>query len=410
VRVGEDFEIEGTAAESDEVAAYARIDEDYEPLAGDENPTDVESDGSFLLEVNASRPINLADSYRIVLVTEEAQGESGASAGTFPGFAGSGVDELENDDFGDLDTTASTTIRTVAGDLTARLSTQRIAANVGDEVTVEGTALGQGDEVRIYKVGPRGDVQYQTADIENEEFDEDFTSIDTRGTHTFIVVGQGRDQEYAVANNPQNLDGELSGNEAPDQAIEKINDEYSGAGVDDQIVELTLQAENPSITIDDFTQDGQVAQGDVTVSGTSNREDGTTVFIEVLGENDDVIASTEAEVNGTSSTWSVTIDMSDVETGTYTLRADDDEASAALEFEVVESVETATPTEAPETETETEAPETETETEAPETETETEMPATETETETTSTSTPGFGAIVALVALLAAALLAIRRD
>jgi len=397
VRIGEDFDIEGTAAESDDVAAYARIDNDWERLAGDENPTDVDSDGDFLLELEASSPVNLADNYRIAVVNEEASGDEG-----FP-------DGLTNEEFGDLDTETTFSLRTVEGDLTAQLSSEAIAADVGDEVTLSGTALGQGDDVRVYQVGPRGDVEFLSPSIDEEEFEEDFGNFDNRGEYTFIVVGQGRDGSYALpGGDDDTLGGELTGEETQQQIVEIINDEYTGAGVDDQIVELTLQAENPQLTIDDFTTDGQVAQGEVEISGTSNREDETTVFIEVLGQNENVIASTEAEVNGSTSEWEATIDMSDVETGTYTLRADDDESSAELDFEVVDTLSTPTETPAPDTETpepDTETPEPDTETEMPETDT----PAPETET-TTSTSTPGFGAIVALVALIAAALLAVRRD
>jgi surface glycoprotein (TIGR04207 family)/PGF-CTERM protein len=406
VPVGEEFRIEGEAPESDEVAAYARIDDDYVPLAGDENPTDVDSDGSFVLEVDASSPLNIADSYRIVVVNEEAKGLSGAADDTFPGFAGSGVDELSNDDLADLDTTESFTIRTVEGEMVARLSSERIAAGVGDEVVVSGTAIGQGNEVRIYKIDPRGEVTYETADVEDGEFEVDFGDIDRRGTHTFIVVGRGRDQVYETENNPETVGGRLSGNEAPDQAVAIIRDGYRGAGVDDQVVTLELQAESPSLTVDDFTRDGEVEQGEVRVSGTSNREDGTTVFVEVLGGTDNVVASAEAEVNGSSSTWSTTVDLSDAETGTYTLRADDDEASADRDFELVEEI--TTPAETPfATDTPTETPtDTPTATETP-TDTPTETP---TATPTTSTQFPGFGAVVALVALVAAALLALRRD
>jgi PGF-CTERM protein len=71
---------------------------------------------------------------------------------------------------------------------------------------------------------------------------------------------------------------------------------------------------------------------------------------------------------------------------------------------VVESVGTATPepdTDTPEPDTDTPEPDTDT----PEPDTDTPEPDTE-----TPTSTPGFGVVVALTALIAAALLAIRRD
>ena len=66
-------------------------------------------------------------------------------------------------------------------------------------------------------------------------------------------------------------------------------------------------------------------------------------------------------------------------------------------------------TEAPDTETETEAPDTETETEE-ETEMQTDIDTEEPEPETTAEEGPGFTAAIALIALVAAALLAVRRD
>ena len=413
VRIGEEFTIEGTAAESDDVKAYAKIDQNYVPLVdedGDLAEDDVDSNGEFTLDIDSGSEISLPDSYRIAVVADPVDDDS-------TNYLGSTAD-IGTETYSEFDTKATTTVRTVEGDLTAQLSTSRIASNVGDEVTLSGTALGQGDDVRVYLIGPRGnfldasggelDTSVATeVDIEDEEFDEDFDAFSNRGTYTFLVVGQGRDGSYDSEEDLGRTADELD-DLTPQQAIAVVNDEYTGAGSDDQIVELTLQAENPQLTIDDFTTDGQVAQGEVTVSGTSNREDGTTVFIEVLGQNENVVASTEAEVNGSQSTWSVTLDMSDVETGTYTLRADDDEASSELEFELVESV--STPTEEP-TETEetpTEEPDTETATEMPDTDEPTDEPTEA--TETTSTSTPGFGVIVALIALIAAALLAVRRD
>jgi PGF-CTERM protein len=98
--------------------------------------------------------------------------------------------------------------------------------------------------------------------------------------------------------------------------------------------------------------------------------------------------------------------MSDVETGDYTLRVEDDETSATTQISVVEEVSEDTPTPEPDTETPTPEPDTETPTPEPDTET----PTPEPDTETTTTTTPGFGAVVAVLALLGAALLALRRD
>ncbi|WP_204960107.1 PGF-CTERM sorting domain-containing protein [Salinigranum salinum] len=419
VRIGEEFTIEGTAPESDDVKAYARIDDDWEPLFdedGDLSEDDVDSNGEWSVDIDSGNELDLPDNYRIAIVADPVEDSTGTN------LIGEST-TVDSDDYGEFDTKASTSVRTVAGDLTAQLSSETVASGEGDEITVSGTALGQGDDVRIYVIGPRGDL-YDTSgevsdsasfsdieyEIENNEFSEDFDGIfDTRGQYTFIVVGEGRDGQFAD-NNDDVTDGSgiISDGRTPQQALDIIRDEHSGAGSDDQVVELTLAAENPRLTIDDFTTDGQVAQGEVTITGTSNREDGTTVFVEVLGENENVIASTETEVNGSTSSWETTIDMSDVETGTYTLRADDDASSAELEFELVEEISTPTETDTP-TETPTETP-TATATPEPETDTPTEEPETDTATPTTSQQTPGFGVIVALVALLAAALLAYRRD
>jgi PGF-CTERM protein len=252
-------------------------------------------------------------------------------------------------------------------------------------------------------------VQFVSADVEDEEFSEEFDSIDDRGTHTFIVVGEGRDGTYAAENaDSADVGGEITGDELPQQAVAIIKEAYTGAGVDDQVIELSLQAENPQLSLDDFTTGGQVAQGEVTVSGTSNREDETVVFIEVLDQNDNVVASTDTEVNGTTNEWSTTLDLSDVEPGTYTLRATDDETAASVDFELVESI--STPSETPFPGTPTETPEPNTPTETPEPNTPTETPETSTPTPTTSTSFPGFGGVAALIALFGAALLAFRRS
>jgi PGF-CTERM protein len=408
------------------VKAYARIDDEWVPLNESDTQLaedDVDSDGSFTITVDSSIELNLPDSYRIAVAADPAADID--NDGTNENLIGT-TTTLESGEYSDIDTVTTFTVRMAEGDLTANLSSSRIAAGVDDEVTLEGTALGQGDNVRIYLIGPRGDFLDEngnevttetglpTADIDDEEFDLDFSGFENRGTYRFLVIGNGRDGDFA-SNAGLEGSSQLPAGKTPQQAAAIVEDEYSGAGVDDQIVSLTLSAENPSLSINDFTQNGQVAQGEVEVSGESNREDGTTVFVEVLGQNENVVASGEAEVNGSDNMWSTTLDLSDVETGTYTLQADDDEASESLEFELVQQVEqtgtpgeeTGTATEMTETETEM----TETETEAPATETETEAPATETGTETaTETSTPGFGVIVALVALLAAALLAVRRD
>jgi PGF-CTERM protein len=98
--------------------------------------------------------------------------------------------------------------------------------------------------------------------------------------------------------------------------------------------------------------------------------------------------------------------------GPYTVNDTSDQPAGQLITLQVggEPVDTPTETEQPDTPTETEQPDTPTETEQPDTPTETEQPDTETETTTTTgDGSPGFGVMVSIVALVAAALLALRR-
>jgi PGF-CTERM protein len=109
-------------------------------------------------------------------------------------------------------------------------------------------------------------------------------------------------------------------------------------------------------------------------------------------------------------TYRIALELDDVETGTYTLEADDSYNTDTVQVEIV--AERMTPTPEP---TPTERP-TPTPTERP-TPTPTERPTERPTSTATATATPtptegggpGFGAVVALLALVAAALLAIRR-
>jgi hypothetical protein len=304
------------------------------------------------------------------------------------------------------------------GTLTANVSQTEIAATGDNEVKIAGTAVGQGDNVRVYLIGPRGRFlgadgtagQSETLDVDDERFEQEYDAFDTRGEYTFIIVSRGRDGEYA---SDYGFGGvALQSDLTPQQAVAIVNDEYTGAGVDDQVVELTLQAETPSLTIDHFTTNGEIVPKEATITGTSNREDGTPIFVEVTDENQDVVASAEAEVNGTTSEWSTRINLSDAETGSYTLRVSDFQVSSHLEFEIVGSIETATRTLSGE-QTETEATAVEPAEEP--TETPTQEPVKETTSDprdvsTTSASAVGFHITAVLVALLLITLSIVRRD
>ncbi|WP_459862415.1 PGF-CTERM sorting domain-containing protein, partial [Haloplanus litoreus] len=144
---------------------------------------------------------------------------------------------------------------------------------------------------------------------------------------------------------------------------------------------------------------------------TNLRPDDNSITVELMTQDGDSVALTTTEEWSFDGTYQVSLELEDVQTGSYDLEADDSYNTDIVEVEIVQSVQTATPepTETPEpTPTETATPEpTPTETAEP-TPTETAEP-TDTPTPTEGGG-PGFGAIVAVIALLAAALLATRRD
>ncbi|SDZ98845.1 major cell surface glycoprotein, partial [Haloplanus vescus] len=149
---------------------------------------------------------------------------------------------------------------------------------------------------------------------------------------------------------------------------------------------------------------------EMVVEGVTNlRPDDNSITVELLTQDGDSVALTTTEDWGYDGQYEVSIELEDVQTGTYTLEADDSYNSDTVEVEIVQSVETATPEPTP-TEEPTATP---TATAEP-----TPEPTPEPTEEPTATATPtptegggpGFGALVAVIALIAAALLAVRRD
>jgi hypothetical protein len=403
--VGEPLTMSGTAVESDRVKLYAAADESYIPLYTDEGELaepEVAGDGTWDSEIETNRVVDQPGIYRIVAVADPGSTQLGST------------EPIDDEILRTFEVRSTTSLRMQSGTLTANVSQNEVAATGDDEVRITGTAVGQGDSVRVYLISPRGHFlgtdatagQSETIDVNDGEFEEEYDAFDTRGTYTFLIVSQGRDGEYA--SNYGFGDATRESDLTPQQAVEIVNDEYTGAGVDDQMVELTVRAETPSLTINDFTADGQVVQGEAMVSGTSNREDGTPVFIEVVGERQEIIASTEGEVNGKTGEWSARVNLSDAETGTYTLRVSDDESSSRLEFEIVDSIGTATQTQSVAGE-QTEA----TAVDSPGTLTQEPVENTTTEltnVSTTNTSAIGFHVTAVLVAFFIVLLSTARRD
>jgi len=198
-----------------------------------------------------------------------------------------------------------------------------------------------------------------------------------------------------------------------DADAEEAEGEYQTASANFSVEEATGSFDTNA---DDEVE---AVAGNASITGTTNVAPGTEFTVRVQSTEDtqprffdpvDVVVS----ANGT---FTATLDLSEQSVNdTFSVSTRQSGFDASADGVIVESTTEATPTptatatpEPTETATpeptETATPEP-TETDAPETDEPTETP----EDDTTTTTTPGFGVAVALVALLAAALLAGRRE
>ncbi|MFA1612286.1 DUF7827 domain-containing protein [Halobellus rubicundus] len=177
---------------------------------------------------------------------------------------------------------------------------------------------------------------------------------------------------------------------------------------------LEYEVVEPTITVSEPYNVSNAAEQ--SLGGTTSLAPGTELTLRVRSTDgtSPSFLKTASPVVQADRAWSATFDFSGQSVGdTYDIVVDDGSGGAdevTEEGQVVEVVEAPTTTAAPDTDTATpepgtDAPDTETATETSAPDTQTSAPATE-----TPTSTPGFGVVVALTALVAAALLAIRRD
>ncbi|WP_336024837.1 BGTF surface domain-containing protein [Halobellus salinisoli] len=247
------------------------------------------------------------------------------------------------------------------------------------------------------------------------------------GSDNTTVVADGDNDTYYVLFDTDNVN--LTGEDAPSSGIpddESLTanftvydnsstdfladdaDEDQSTTVDYDVVEPTLSVSAPYNVTNAAEQD---------VGGTTSLAPGTELSLRVRSTDgtSPSFLKTASPVVQPDGTWSASLDFSEQSVGdTYEIVINDGSGGAeevTEDGEVVESVGTVTDeptTEEPTTEEPT--------TEEPTTEEPTtEEPTTEEPTEGDSdgdsdTSTPGFGVVVALTALLAAALLATRRN
>lgn len=224
----------------------------------------------------------------------------------------------------------SDTERVVGATLNVTVAPTTIAAGVGDAVEVSGETR-EVEDVRLYLVGPRGrflDADGTAGAMETESvtggtFSVAYDSFDRRGTYSLLVVSPRADGAFATTET-LGRDALPSGMRRQ-QAIDVVKSAYGG----DEVVELTIRGEIPSLAVDPFPNDTVPREEAVTVSGSSNRGEGTSVVVDVLDGERQVATGEVATVNGSTGAWSAELDTSELPPGTYTLFVDDGASTAS---------------------------------------------------------------------------------
>ncbi|WP_338740128.1 HVO_2072 family ArtA-dependent S-layer glycoprotein [Haloplanus salilacus] len=435
--VGSEIDVNGTASEGiDDVSLYIRRDGEYKliDLNGDSSGTDgeigVDADGTFekedvILSQGDDEPgnniLSLPGSYRLGVIDTADVGGSNNVDPSVP------VSEFNTG------TSSQSSLRVVDTELSANVKTVggQVAEEDGD-VNISGTALGNQD-VDVVFFDNRGNANHETISVDDDNtFEEDEVNVVgpdgfATGQASVHILTSGRDGDYG--------DGELpSGNLA-----DFVEDNLSGSGLtgdqmrarfldqtveavasDDRIVNAQFRFAESSTSIQSVYPEGAEASGvnpiavddTMVVAGTTNlRPDDNSITVELSTDEGDSVALSTTDEWGYDGQYMVSLELDDVQTGTYELVADDAFNEDVESVEIVQNRQTATPepTDTPEP-TATDTPEP-TATDTPEpTATDTPEP-TDTATATpTEGGGPGFGAVIAVIALLAAALLATRRD
>lgn len=393
--VGQEFTLRGQARGASTVKAYARIDRTWEPLFsdGDRNEyaeADVSRDGRFTLTIDSSRVINFRGNYRI-------------------GIAADATDRYRSDqeltptEFGRL-TTTTIQVRAATGRLSASLSRETLAADTGDEVTLSINADGDRVPVHVYLVTHRGALQVGERIVTRDgTFNRRFSDFPGRGEYRFVVVSQGDDGVFEST--PQNVQARLNGRESQEQTLAKIRDQYSQAGSDDNIRELRLRVQTPTLSLTSLPQDGAIEPGRIRFEGTTNRQPGTEVLVDVR-RGDDRVTSGETSVDSAGN-WSVQLDLSNEPSGRYTVVIDAEGTVYTRQFDIPGATPTPTaeptPTVTP-TVTATPVP-----TAAAETSPTPTAAASPTPTLTSGGSGPGFGLLGGVGSVLGAILVLLAR-
>jgi hypothetical protein len=232
--------------------------------------------------------------------------------------------------------------------ITVTASPATVAAGVGDSVAVTGTTTFDAGEVRLYLVGPRGrflgdDGQagdMEAARVAEGGFAATYEAFSRRGVYRLLAVSPRGDG--AFESTPTLGRDALPTDVTQQQAVDLVRAAYGR----DEVVDLSLRAETPRLTIDPVSVDGTLVGDEAaTVTGTTNRGGDATVFVDLIAGNGRTVATAETAVDAATGTWEVDLDVDGVEPGAYTLSATD--GASRAETTVIVVTEESTPTETP---------------------------------------------------------------
>jgi major cell surface glycoprotein (TIGR04216 family) len=426
------------------------------------------NDASSTFTADGNDILSLPGTYRLgVIDAQDADVESSGS-----GSRGSGPDAvLTTSEFNSgASSTSSLRVRgqDVAISYVSVINGQVAIEDADTGIEINGTASGQ-DDVSISFYGPRGTYDRTTLTVDsNETFESTDLQVGgnlgplLRGSTSFTgdtELSQGRVIVSVFSSGVDGVagDGELNGVRASDpgyvaefisfykdlnegsfsqqQVIQKAASESTRDTASDDISRVfTFRLAEGQVNIDDTVGPAGVSDRvstdeELTVSGTTNRQpEDNTITVELQNDAGESVALTSTDQWGTDGRWSAELDLTDVEPGNYTVEADDGDNADRANVQVLAEApaeqtltmtETTTPAEDTATPAEdTAAPTEDTATPAEDTAAPTEdtaTPAEDTATPAEDTATtegqgsPGFGIIATAVALLAAALLALRQ-
>ncbi|WP_195155786.1 HVO_2072 family ArtA-dependent S-layer glycoprotein [Halorubrum sp. AJ67] len=362
--IGSEVDINGTATSADNVDIYVRDNNAWELLYSGisvDSADEYEQEDITLTSTGQSNPgeslINQAGTYRYGVVDASES---------------NGQDTLTTTEFSRASST-SQSLRTVEGELNAQLETinGQINYDLDNQADISGSAEGQSSIALIF-VDRRGNLVAQEVDVDSDgTIDEEDVTIPNRagvnsrlseGTVTAHFISQSRDDVIGDSDIPgqggndvtalknwvnQNLSNtNLNANQVRDRIVSETTEDTAS---DDLMVTQTFRYAESQTTIDSvYPEEAQaegvnpVATGEtMVVSGSTNlRADDNSITVEVLNEDGESLEISSTDEWETDGQWNATVDTSNLEPGTYTVESDDSTNTDRAEVEIVEERQT----------------------------------------------------------------------